>query len=118
MSDSPQIVAPAQSPKEGSREWLEQLPRDERWMHTEVLAMYGDQVVNPSDEVALYHLRYAVAEVKRLKAQLAEARTAALAEAASWFEQRADSEPDQGYRARVMRGAANDVRRLATEAAS
>jgi hypothetical protein len=61
-----------QSPKEGSREWLEQLPRDERWVHTEVLAMYGDQVVNPSYEVAIYHLRYAVAEVKRLVGKVAK----------------------------------------------
>jgi hypothetical protein len=53
------------------------------------------------------------AEVQRLKAELAEARTAALNEAADWFDQRAATEPDQGYRARVMRGAANDVRRLA-----
>jgi hypothetical protein len=111
-------VASEQAPKSGSREWLEQLPHDERWPHTEVLAIYGDQVVNPSYDVALYHLRYAVAEVQRLKAELAEARTAALNEAADWFDQRADSEPDQAYRARVMRGAANDVRRLATEVAA
>jgi hypothetical protein len=65
-------VAAEQAPKEGSREWLEQLPRDERWAHTEVLAMYGEQVVNPSYDVALYHLRYAVAEVKRLTGKVAE----------------------------------------------
>jgi hypothetical protein len=59
-------------PKHGSREWLEQLPRDERWAHTEVLAIWGDTVVNPSYKVALYHLRYAVAEVKRLTDQVAE----------------------------------------------
>jgi len=61
-----------QPPKENSREWLEQLPHDERWPHTEVLAMYGDQVVNPSYDVALYHLRYAVAEVKHLTGKVAE----------------------------------------------
>jgi hypothetical protein len=55
-----------------------------------------------------------LAEVERLKAALAEARTAALNEAADWFDQRAAAEPDQNYRARVMRGAANDIRRLAT----
>ncbi|MFE2563138.1 hypothetical protein [Streptomyces mirabilis] len=77
-----------QAPKPNSREWLEQLPRDERWAHTEVLAQYGDMVVNPSYEVALYHLRYAVAEVKRLTGRIveleavyADARTQALAEA-------------------------------------
>jgi transposase-like protein len=55
------------------------------------------------------------AEVQRLTAELDRAREAALNEAASWFDQRAATEPDQGYRARVMRGAANDVRRLATK---
>jgi hypothetical protein len=59
-----------------------------------------------------------LAEVERLNSELAGARTAALNEAADWFEQRAATEPDQSYRARVMRGAANDVRRLATEAAA
>ncbi|MET9813213.1 hypothetical protein [Streptomyces sp. NPDC006355] len=62
-----------------------------------------------------------MAEVERLTAELAGARTAALNEAADWFDQRAAAEPDQGYRARVMRGAANDIRRLAApteEAAS
>lgn len=61
----------------GSKEWLEGLSFEERWPHTEVLAIYGDQVVNPSYDVALYHLRYAVAEVKRLKAELDESRGAA-----------------------------------------
>jgi hypothetical protein len=55
-----------------------------------------------------------LAEVERLKAALAAAREATLDEAADWFDQRAAAEPDQNYRARVMRGAANDIRRLAT----
>jgi hypothetical protein len=62
-----------------------------------------------------------LAEVERLKAELTDARTAALNEAADWFDQRAATEPDQDYRARVMRGAANDIRGLAApteEAAS
>jgi hypothetical protein len=71
-----------------------------------------------ADEAFALHAREDVpallAEVQRLKAALAGARTAALNEAADWFEQRAAAEPDQNYRARVMRGAANDIRRLAT----
>ncbi|MFH9813032.1 hypothetical protein ACH4NO_18480 [Streptomyces olivaceus] len=43
----------------------------------------------------------------------AEARTAAFEEAAAFFDGLADAETDQhGYRARVMRGAATDARRL------
>ncbi|MGY1579204.1 hypothetical protein [Streptomyces sp. MN13] len=53
-----------------------------------------------------------LAEVQRLKAELAGARERALHEAADWFDRAADAEPDEGYRARVMRGAANDIRRL------
>ncbi|MFF7824251.1 hypothetical protein ACFZCM_03410 [Streptomyces rochei] len=42
-----------------------------------------------------------------------EAREKALREAADHFVRMADREPDpHGYRARVMRGAANDIRRL------
>ncbi|WP_121701680.1 hypothetical protein [Streptomyces sp. E5N298] len=49
----------------------------------------------------------------------AEVRTAAFEEAAAFFDGLADAEKDQNsYRARVMRGAANDVRRLAMKAAT
>ncbi|MGV9588188.1 hypothetical protein [Streptomyces tendae] len=49
----------------------------------------------------------------------AEVRAAAFEEAAAFFDGLADAEKDQhGYRARVMRGAANDVRRLNAKAAS
>ncbi|CAM5389703.1 hypothetical protein STENM36S_06304 [Streptomyces tendae] len=49
----------------------------------------------------------------------AEVRTTAFEEAAAFFAGLADAEKDQhGYRARVMRGAANDVRRLNTGEAS
>ncbi|MFE6429310.1 hypothetical protein ACFVOB_28115 [Streptomyces rochei] len=49
---------------------------------------------------------------------LREAREKALREAADHFDRMADREPDQhGYRARVMRGAANDIRRLIEEPA-
>ncbi|MFE1110075.1 hypothetical protein ACFW5U_29855 [Streptomyces rochei] len=47
---------------------------------------------------------------------LREAREKALREAADHFVRMADREPDpHGYRARVMRGAANDIRRLIEE---
>jgi hypothetical protein len=55
-----------------------------------------------------------VAEIKRLREELDRARGRALREAADWFESLANSEPEHSYRARVMRGAANDIRRLAT----
>lgn len=77
---------------------------------TKALVKRADQLVTENAELQ--------ARVAELEEQDATARTAALNEAADWFEQRADSEPDQNYRARVMRGAANDVRRLATEAAA
>jgi len=64
-----------------------------------------------------------VAEVERQAAELvavreevAQAREKALNEAADSFDRMADFEPSQGYRARVMRGAANDIRRLIAEA--
>jgi hypothetical protein len=79
----------------------------------------GQREVENAETVLEEDVPALLAEVERLKAALAGARTAALNEAADWFDQRAAAEPDQGYRARVMRGAANDVRRLATtEAAS
>ncbi|CAL9371794.1 hypothetical protein [Streptomyces sp. enrichment culture] len=54
-----------------------------------------------------------------IDALTAEARTAAFEEAAVFFDGLADAETDQhGYRARVMRGAANDVRQLNTGKAS
>ncbi|MFE0974354.1 hypothetical protein [Streptomyces rochei] len=50
------------------------------------------------------------------RAALREAREKALREAADHFVRMADREPDpHGYRARVMRGAANDTRRLIEE---
>lgn len=50
------------------------------------------------------------------RAALREAREKALREAADHFDRMADREPDpHGYRARVMRGAANDIRRLIEE---
>ncbi|MFB7500090.1 hypothetical protein ACFC09_36325 [Streptomyces sp. NPDC056161] len=57
--------------------------------------------------------RTARRELAAARAERDEARSTALAEAADMFDGMADSEPDQSYRARVMRGAANDVRRLA-----
>ena len=67
-----------------------------------------------------------IGEIQRQQAELDGARESALSEAVDWFENLANGEPEQGYRARVMRGAANDIRRLAaasvtqrtTEAAS
>ncbi|MFF7308109.1 hypothetical protein [Streptomyces sp. NPDC008137] len=50
--------------------------------------------------------------IAELGKQVATSRNDALSEAADWFDRRAAAEPDQGYRARVMRGAANDIRRL------
>lgn len=58
--------------------------------------------------------RRLIGEIERLRGELAGARTMALNEAVDWFDRTAAAEPDQGYRARVMRGAANDVRRLIT----
>jgi hypothetical protein len=56
----------------------------------------------------------ATARIAELETELAGAREKALSEAAGWFDCLADFEPDQSYRARVMRGAANDIRRLRT----
>lgn len=67
-----EAAATPEPPEWGSKEWLESLPRDERWPHTEVVAIHGDRFVNPDYDVALYHLRYAVSEVKRLTAQMAD----------------------------------------------
>ncbi|MCM8555676.1 hypothetical protein [Streptomyces sp. STCH 565 A] len=54
-----------------------------------------------------------------MDALTAEARASAFAETARFFDGLADAETDQhGYRARVMRGAANDVRRLDSGEAS
>ncbi|WP_217235402.1 hypothetical protein [Streptomyces sp. AC555_RSS877] len=78
----------------------------------------GQREVENAETVLEEDVPALLAEVERLKAELAESRKAALNEAASWFDQRAATEIDQGYRARVMRGAANDMRRLATEAAA
>lgn len=54
-----------------------------------------------------------LAELAAVRAERDQARVAALNEAADHFDRMADFEPDQGYRARIMRGAANDIRRLA-----
>lgn len=87
------------------------IPTDEQPRITVTNSSCGGQLLN-----ALGHARHdapaLLAEVQRLKAELAGAREAALTEAAGWFDRAADAEPDQSYRARVMRGAANDVRRL------
>lgn len=55
-----------------------------------------------------------LAELDAVRAERDQARMAALHEAADHFDRMADSEPDQSYRARIMRSAANDIRRLAT----
>lgn len=54
-----------------------------------------------------------LAELNAVRAEREQAREVALREAADHFDRTADFEPD-GYRARVMRGAANDIRRLIT----
>ncbi|MGR6538838.1 hypothetical protein [Streptomyces rochei] len=54
-----------------------------------------------------------LAELAAVRAERDQARERALREAADHFVRMADREPDpHGYRARVMRGAANDIRRL------
>ncbi|MFD5579044.1 hypothetical protein [Streptomyces pseudogriseolus] len=59
-----------------------------------------------------------LAELSALRAERDQAREKALREAASHFDRMADREPDpHGYRARVMRGAANDIRRFAVATA-
>ncbi|MFE1109657.1 hypothetical protein ACFW5U_27740 [Streptomyces rochei] len=59
-----------------------------------------------------------LAELAAVRAERDQAREAALREAADHFVRMADREPDpHGYRARVMRGAANDIRRLIQEPA-
>lgn len=52
------------------------------------------------------------AELVAVREELAQAREKALNEAADNFDRMADFEPSQSYRARVIRGAANDIRRL------
>jgi hypothetical protein len=60
----------------------------------------------------------AAREAAQLRAERDQAREKALREAASHFDRMADREPDpHGYRARVMRGAANDIRRFAVATA-
>ncbi|WP_432130548.1 hypothetical protein [Streptomyces tendae] len=60
-----------------------------------------------------------LAELAAARAKRDQARSAAFEEAAAFFDGLADTEKDQhGYRARVMRGAANDVRRLNAKAAT
>lgn len=60
----------------------------------------------------------AAQEAAQLRAERDQARERALREAASHFDRMADREPDpHGYRARVMRGAANDIRRFAVATA-
>jgi len=57
-----------------------------------------------------------LAELAAVRAERDQAREKALREAADHFNRMADREPDRhSYRARVMRGAANDVRRLIEE---
>lgn len=79
---------------------------------------YGTKVFTPlhEAETAQKQQQAEAAELKaenaRLRAELAQAREKALNEAAESFDRMADSEPSQSYRARVMRGAANDIRRL------
>ncbi|MFE0887853.1 hypothetical protein ACFW4Q_02260 [Streptomyces rochei] len=59
-----------------------------------------------------------LAELAAVRAERDQARERALREAADHFNRMADREPDpHGYRARVMRGAANDIRRLIEEPA-
>ncbi|MFE7727482.1 hypothetical protein ACFU5D_17005 [Streptomyces anthocyanicus] len=63
--------------------------------------------------------RELLAELAAVRAERDQARSAAFEEAAAFFDGLADAEKDQhGYRARVMRGAANDVRRLNSREAS
>ncbi|MFF5643031.1 hypothetical protein [[Kitasatospora] papulosa] len=38
--------------------------------HAEVLAMYGEQIVNPSYEAAITHLKFAVSRVRELESEL------------------------------------------------
>ncbi|WP_322500853.1 hypothetical protein TR631_12665 [Streptomyces rochei] len=57
-----------------------------------------------------------LAELAAVRTERDQARERALREAADHFVRMADREPDpHGYRARVMRGAANDIRRLIEE---
>jgi hypothetical protein len=83
---------------------------------------YGTKVFTPQHEAETAQKRQQTeaaelkAENARLREELAQAREKALNEAADSFDRMADLEPSQGYRARVMRGAANDIRRLIKEA--
>lgn len=72
--------------------------------------IYGTAV--PATKALVKRADELVTENARLREELAKAREKALNEAADSFDRMADSEPSQGYRARVMRGAANDIRRL------
>lgn len=68
---------------------------------------------DPVTQVHRDQLTALLAELDAVRAERDQARSAAFAEAAALFDRLADDEPDQhGYRARVMRGAANDVRGL------
>lgn len=69
---------------------------------------------DPADGV-----RDLLAELAAVRAERDQARSAAFSESAAFFDGLADAEKDQqGYRARVMRGAANDVRWLNDREAS
>jgi hypothetical protein len=74
----------------------------------DLLALMPEQ----SAAIVSGHLAALLAELAAVRAERDEAREAALNEAADWFIRLADFEPTQGYRAQVMRGAANDIRRL------
>ncbi|MFF7184651.1 hypothetical protein ACFZAR_05330 [Streptomyces sp. NPDC008222] len=72
----------------------------------------GQREVENAETVLEEDVPDLLAELAAVRKERDEAREAALNEAADWFTRLADSEPTQGYRAQVMRGAANDIRRL------
>ncbi|MFF2411809.1 hypothetical protein [Streptomyces sp. NPDC058092] len=74
MTHTDQIDSPAEIQKIGSTEWLANLPVDERMVHAEVLAKFGEQVINPSYEAALVHLKFAVSRVRELEETLKQIR--------------------------------------------
>lgn len=93
--------------------------------YSDVLASDGEHLASywhEADGQFMAHAREDVpvllAELAAVRAERDQARERALREAADHFNRMADREPDpHGYRARVMRGAANDIRRLIEEPA-